>query len=53
MTLHKALDETAEVLSDSETLVALEEGLAEIAHDEVVPLADLRAELAERRASAP
>ena len=49
---YEALEETAEVLSDSEALAALEEGLAEIARDEVVSLADLRTELAERRASA-
>ncbi|HEV2791890.1 MAG TPA: type II toxin-antitoxin system Phd/YefM family antitoxin [Solirubrobacterales bacterium] len=49
---YEALEETAEVLSDSEALAALEEGLAEIARDEVVSRADLRTELAERRASA-
>jgi antitoxin YefM len=49
---YEALEETADLLSDPEALAALEEGLAEIARDEVVPLAELRAELAERRAAA-
>jgi|SRR5918995_2723154 prevent-host-death family protein len=50
---YEALEETAEVLSDPGALAALEEGLAEISRNEVIPLAELRAELAERRAAAP
>jgi len=49
---YEALEETAEILSDPDALAALEAGLAEIARDETIPLADLRAELAERRAAA-
>lgn len=46
---YEALEETAEVLSDSGALAALEEGLAELSRDETVTLDDLRRELAERR----
>ena len=49
---YEALEETAEVLSDPDALSALEAGLAEIARDETVTLAELRSELAERRAAA-
>lgn len=49
---YEALEETAEVLSDPDALTALEAGLGEIARDETVTLADLRSELAERRAAA-
>ncbi len=49
---YEALEETAEVLSDPDALVALEAGLAEIARDETLTLAELRSELAERRAAA-
>lgn len=48
---YEALEETAEVLSDPSAIEALEAGLAEIDRGETVSLADLRAELAERRAS--
>lgn len=48
---YEALEETAEVLSDPDALSALEAGLAEIARDETVTLAELRSELAERRAA--
>ena len=48
---YEALEETAEILSDSATLAAIEAGLAELARDETVTLAALRAELAERRAA--
>lgn len=48
---YDALEETAEILSDPETVAAIEAGVAEIARDETVTLADLRRELAERRAS--
>jgi antitoxin YefM len=49
---YEALEETAEVLSDPEALSALEAGLAEIERGETVTLAELREELAERRAAA-
>lgn len=49
---YEALEETAEILSDPDALAALEAGLAEIERDETVTLADLRSELAERRAAA-
>ena len=49
---YEALEETAEVLSDPAAIEALEAGLAEIARDETVSLAELRTELAERRAAA-
>lgn len=49
---YEALEETAEILSDPDALAALEAGLAEIERDETVTLADLRSELAERRATA-
>lgn len=49
---YEALEETAEILSDPDALTALEAGLAEIARDETVTLAELRGELAERRATA-
>jgi antitoxin YefM len=48
---YEALEETAEVLSDPDALVALEAGLAEIGRDETVTFAELRSELAERRAA--
>lgn len=46
---YDALEETAEILSDSETLGAIEAGLSEVSRGEVVSLADLRAELDELR----
>ncbi len=46
---YEALEETAELLSDSATLAAIESGLAELARDEAVTLVDLRSELAKRR----
>ncbi|MCW3068910.1 MAG: hypothetical protein JWL67_1535 [Solirubrobacterales bacterium] len=48
---YEALEETAEILSDSATLAAIEAGLAEFAREETVALADLRHELAQRRAT--
>jgi antitoxin YefM len=48
---YEALEETAEILSDSATLAAIETGIAELAKGNMVTLADLRAELAERRAA--
>ena len=46
---YEALEETAEILSDSATLAAIEAGLAELSCEETVTLAELRAELAHRR----
>ena len=46
---YEALEETAEILSDSEAVAALEAGLAELSQDETVALGDLRHELAARR----
>jgi prevent-host-death family protein len=47
---YEALEETAEILSDSDALAALEIGLAEIERGDTVT--ELRSELAERRAAA-
>ena len=46
---YEALEETAEILSDSATLAAIEAGLAELSREKTVTLAELRAELAHRR----
>jgi prevent-host-death family protein len=48
---YEALEETAEILSDSATLSAIEAGLAELARGDSVTLDDLRHDLAERRAA--
>jgi antitoxin YefM len=48
---YEALEETAEILSDSATLSAIEAGLADLARGDTVTLDDLRRELAERRAA--
>jgi antitoxin YefM len=48
---YEALEETAEILSDSDTLAAIEAGLAELSRDETVTLESLRDELAERRSA--
>jgi prevent-host-death family protein len=48
---YEALEETAEILSDSVTLAQIESGLKELARGDSVTLEDLRRELAERRAS--
>jgi PHD/YefM family antitoxin component YafN of YafNO toxin-antitoxin module len=45
-----ALEETAEIMSDSETLAAIEASLGELSRGEAVTLEELRAELDERRA---
>jgi antitoxin YefM len=47
---YQALEETAEILSDSATLDAIQAGLDEIARGETVELEDLRAELQAKRA---
>jgi prevent-host-death family protein len=46
---YEALEETAEILSDSSTLAAIEAGLDELARGDSVTLDDLRRDLAERR----
>jgi prevent-host-death family protein len=48
---YEALEETAEILSDSATLTAIEVGLSELARGDGVTLDDLRRDLAERRAA--
>ena len=48
---YEALEESAEILSDSATLAAIQAGLAELARDETLTLAALRTELAQRRAA--
>ncbi|HWE58602.1 MAG TPA: type II toxin-antitoxin system Phd/YefM family antitoxin [Solirubrobacteraceae bacterium] len=48
---YEALEETAEILSDSVTLTQIETGLKELAQGDSVTLEQLRLELAERRAS--
>src|SRR5918996_6071368 len=49
---YEALEETAEILSDPDALLALEAGLAEIERGETILLPQLRSELAERRPTA-
>lgn len=46
---YEALEETAEILSDRETLAAVEEGLREAERGDMASLSDLRQELAQRR----
>jgi antitoxin YefM len=48
---YEALEETAEILSDTTTLEAIEAGLEDLAQDETVTLEALRIELARRRPS--
>lgn len=48
---YEALEETAEILSDSDTLAAIEAGVAELSRHETVTLESLRVELAERRSA--
>jgi antitoxin YefM len=48
---YEALEETAEILSDSVTLAQIETGLKELAQGDSVTIEQLRRELAERRAS--
>lgn len=49
---YEALEETAEILSDSDALSTLEAGLGEIERGDTVTLAELRDELAGRRPAA-
>jgi prevent-host-death family protein len=46
---YEALEETAQLLSDSEAVAAIEAGLGEVSRDETVALEDLREELARLR----
>ena len=46
---YEALEETAEILSDSAMLSAIEAGLADLARGDSVTLEELRQELAQRR----
>ncbi len=46
---YEALEETAEILSDTAAMTALEAGLAELSRNETVTLEELRRGLAERR----
>ena len=48
---YEALEETAEILSDESTLAAIRRGLDDLAAGEVVPLAQVREELADRKRS--
>lgn len=45
---YAALEETAEILSDDETLAAIRQGLDDIAADDVVALDDVREQFARR-----
>ena len=46
---YEALEETAEILSDAETMAAIEEGRREVERGETVTLDELRDELRSRR----
>ena len=46
---YEALEETAEILSDADTLRAIDEGRREVDAGETVTLADLRQDLSRRR----
>ena len=46
---YEALEETAEILSDTETMAAIEEGRSEVERGETVTLDELRQELRSRR----
>jgi antitoxin YefM len=46
-----ALEETADILSDRETLAAIEEGLREVEQGETITLEELRQERRRRRAA--
>jgi prevent-host-death family protein len=46
---YDALEETAEILSDSETLAAIDAGLREFSRGESITLDELRTELDEQR----
>lgn len=46
---YEALEESAEILSDTDALAAIEAGLAELERGDIVTLEQVRGELAERR----
>lgn len=46
---YEALEETAEILSDDDTLTAIRRGLDDLAAGDEVPLDQVREELADRR----
>lgn len=48
---YEALEETAEILSDRETLLAIEEGLRQVEQGDTVTIDELRHELRTRRAA--
>lgn len=48
---YEALEETAEILSDSATLTAIEAGLAELGRGDTVTMDDVRRDLTERLAT--
>jgi antitoxin YefM len=48
---YEALEETAEILSDTATLEAIETGLEDLARDETMTLEELRSEMVRRRRS--
>jgi prevent-host-death family protein len=48
---YAALEETAEILSDDETLAAIRQGLSDIAADDVIALDDVREEFSKRSPS--
>lgn len=48
---YQALEETAEILSDPDAMIALQAGLAELARNETVSLEELRLELGDRRSA--
>ena len=48
---YRAIEDTAELLSDAAALTAIQAGLADLIRGDVVSLNDLDAELAERRQS--
>ena len=50
---YEALEETAEILSDSVALAQIEAGIAELARGETVTLDELRGDLAARARGAP
>ena len=50
---YESLEETAEILSDHETLAALEEGLSDFASGDFITLAEFRAQHEARRPDDP
>jgi len=48
---YSSLEETAEILSDSDTVASIEVGLGELAQGESVTLEELRGEIAKHRPS--